>query len=265
MLEGEFARVGGSQITHFAEQAPRVVGRVVPVAHRDRSRAHAAGSGTWSPRRSCRRRREGPRTGPARPPARVTTMLPSASTTRRRSGCPRSCPSLRLIQPMPPPRVKPPTPVWETTPAGVTRPCGALAPSRSPSRAPPPTRAVRAAGLMSTVAQMPRSSIRPVVAGREASHVVPTATYGQGAVEVGRDPHRIADRRRRAGLDDGARTPIDHGVPHHPAPVVLGRPGIYCLGVQSRPSKRGGKCRREHIDLPNISSVEIISLHRYSA
>ena len=85
-------------------------------------RPGAGGTRTRSRRRSCRRRRAGPRT--ARGSRSAGPQDPTVSgDDLRRERLSMLRPALRVSQPMPPPRVSPPTPVWLTTPTGVASPC----------------------------------------------------------------------------------------------------------------------------------------------
>ena len=75
---------------------------------------------------------------------------PDAVTTSRRRSWSTDSPCLRMIQPIPPPRVSPATPVDVTMPAGAASENACVSLSSSPSRTPACTRAVRATGSTRT-------------------------------------------------------------------------------------------------------------------
>ena len=78
------------------------------------------------------------------------TSSPSAVTRSTRRSLSTERPCLRMIQPIPPPSVKPATPVCVTMPEGAASPNGCVSRSSSPSSTPACTRAVRSAGSTRT-------------------------------------------------------------------------------------------------------------------
>src|SRR3954452_5596114 len=86
-------------------------------------------------------------------PAGVTSSTPARPSQVR--------PNWAVRWPIPPPRVNPVTPVEPTTPPGVARPCCWAAASKSSQVAPPPDRAIRASGSISTFRIRERSITRP--------------------------------------------------------------------------------------------------------
>ena len=70
-------------------------------------------------------------------------------------------PYLRMIQPIPPPRVSPARPVWLTMPAGTARPNSCVSRSRSPSSTPAWARTVLATGSTRMPRIGPRSMTMP--------------------------------------------------------------------------------------------------------
>jgi hypothetical protein len=88
-------------------------------------------------------------------------MAPSAVTTSASTRLSTVSPCLRMSQPMPPPRLRPPTPVWPTMPPVVASPWAWVSWSTSAHRAPPWTRAVRAAGSTVTARMAERSMTMP--------------------------------------------------------------------------------------------------------
>ena len=89
------------------------------------------------------------------------TSPPSAVTTSAESRLSMVRPNLRVIQPKPPPSVKPATPVVELTPVGTARPKACVSLSRSPRVAPGATRALWSLDRPGPIASAKdRSSVR---------------------------------------------------------------------------------------------------------
>ena len=87
--------------------------------------------------------------------------LPSAVTTSAEIRLSMVNPNLRVVQPKPPPSVRPATPVVELMPSGVTSPNSCASLSKSASVAPGSTRAVADAGSIRTDRIRDRSIRRP--------------------------------------------------------------------------------------------------------
>ena len=96
------------------------------------------------------------------------TSRPSAVTTSAATRLSQARPNFRIVQPMPPPSVKPATPVEETRPPVVARPWACVSWSTSAQTAPPPTVARRACGVDPDAVHRPEVDHDAVVARREA-------------------------------------------------------------------------------------------------
>ncbi len=89
------------------------------------------------------------------------TRLPSAVTTSAEMRLSMVSPNLRVVQPNPPPSVRPATPVVELMPSGVASACACASLSKSASVAPGWTLAVRVLGSMRTDLISERSMSTP--------------------------------------------------------------------------------------------------------
>ena len=117
-------------------------------------------------------------------------------------------PYLRMIQPMPPPRVRPATPVWVTMPDGTASPYAWVAWSSSPSSTPACTRATRVSGSTRTPFICERSMTRASSATDRPGNECPplrTATgspldrpYRTAAITSDTSAHRTISAGRRS-------------------------------------------------------------------
>ena len=252
--EGEpAAQVLGRREDEVAIPAQHLARPLDRPQHRARRRPcspGAAGTRTRSRRRSCRRRRGSPRTGPGARPRWPSRRCRRRGRARRTAGCRSSGRSARERWPMPPPRVSPPTPVVDTIPLGVASPKAWVAWSTSPQVQPPSTRTVRAAGSTWMPFIGERSMTSPSSTVPKPAALWPPLRTAIGS-RVPREGDRGDDVGDVAAAGDRPRIAVDHAVVDPPRRVVVGVAGRDELPAQGRPqvarspprpSRPGGPC-----------------------
>ncbi len=152
--------------------------------------------------------------------ALARTSFPSAVTTSADRRLSAVSPYLRLIQPNPPPSVRPAIPVVELMPVGVTSPKACASRSNSPSVTPGSTRAVLANGSMRTDFIGVRSIITPPSHDGAAGDVVAAAANGEHRPRLAREIDGGAHVSRPGAAHDQAGAPVDHGIPYRAGRVV---------------------------------------------
>ena len=221
-------------------QEPQDLRRLRRAARRPARRARAARPGAGRTRtrwrcRSCRRRRAGPRTAPARSRASTRSRSPSAVTrsTARRLSTVRPCRRMRC--PKPPPSVSPPMPGVADRPArgGEPVPLGGEVELATTAR-PPAARATRAAGSTDTAFMSERSIITP-----SSQTAWPATEWPPPRTETGRSRSRAkrsaSDHVVGAGAARDQRRPaVDRAVPDPPGLVVA-----LLAGAQQRAAEAG--------------------------
>ena len=178
-------------------------------------RARGGGTGAGSRRRSCRRRRGSPRTGPGASRRPTCSSSPSAVTTSAaiRSSIVRPC--LRTRNPTPPPSVIPPMPTEPVSPKPVARPCSPAAAVYSPAVSPVPAHAVRASTSISR--PHPREVEHDPAFGDAVTRgAVPAAANGELQPGLARERDHARDVVGVRRPDDRRGPPVDRPVEDGP-------------------------------------------------
>ena len=223
-LDAEIGAGGRDRVAEGPERPGHPLPRVLEPAADDpleRMEPHLAAR---SRRRSCRRRRAGPRAAPRGrrpgaddPSAGVTSVAPSRLSQVR--------PYWAVRWPMPPPRVRPVTPVEPTTPPGVTRPWAWVAGrSRARWRRRRSGRSARS-GSTSTVAHLGQVDHQAVVDRAVAGGVVASSPHRDLQVVLPAEGQRGGDVIGVDAAGDHRRAAVDQQVEAEPGPLVLGVAG----------------------------------------
>ena len=169
-------------------------------------------------------------------------------------------PCFRLIQPKPPPSVRPATPVVELMPSGCREREGLRLLVEVRERA----AGLDPGGASDRVdahrAQRRQVDQEPAVADGVAGDVVAAAAHRDQQFVLAREVNRADDVGGPGAADDHARPAIDHGVPDRPCRVVAGvtrqvegaaqaaTQRLHLLGAdRGRPALERGKSNIRHV------------------